>query len=243
MDTRQSQSYKLKKSQIFKFWNFTKRYYTAHLMKLIYKMCRYEINLASIVEDTDRTRFSPQTDGQTDGWPVRWMAGRETSIPPFNFVEAGGINRVYIYIYISWSILCHWLYNNLLPNTPYLPCQVSYELSMVVIWEQSACVLGTTCLPCLSFIQERAGTKHMPLLSEHNNQEMRYFHSILKSAMLFPKNGPHFTQHMFSFWSRLVLGQLHAFLGNHINLPPSRQTSPCGRASADVVSRKHTTSQ
>ena len=39
-------------------------------------MCKYEMDLASIVEDTEWTRFRP--DGQG-----------ETSIPPFNFVEQG----------------------------------------------------------------------------------------------------------------------------------------------------------
>ena len=37
-----------------------------HLLKLLDKMCIYEMDLASIVEDTERTRFCPQTDGQMD---------------------------------------------------------------------------------------------------------------------------------------------------------------------------------
>ena len=46
-----------------------------HLLKLLDKMCKYEMDLMSIVEDTERT------DGQTDKVkPV---------YPPFNFVEAG----------------------------------------------------------------------------------------------------------------------------------------------------------
>ena len=36
-------------------------------MKLVDKMCRYEMNRASIVEDTERTQFCPQTDKQMDG--------------------------------------------------------------------------------------------------------------------------------------------------------------------------------
>ena len=52
-------------------------------------MCKYEIDPMSIVEDTERTRFCPQTDRRTD---------RQTDTvipvyPPFNFVEAGGIIR------------------------------------------------------------------------------------------------------------------------------------------------------
>ena len=50
-----------------------------HLLKLLDKMCKYEMDPASIVEDTERTPFCPHTDGQTEG-------RRETSIPPFQLV-------------------------------------------------------------------------------------------------------------------------------------------------------------
>ena len=50
-------------------------------------MCKYEMDPTGIVEDTERTRFCPQTDRQTDGQG-------ETSIPPFNFVEAVGIINI-----------------------------------------------------------------------------------------------------------------------------------------------------
>ena len=51
-----------------------------HLLKLLDKVYEYEMDLVSIVEDTERTRFCPQMDRWTDG---------ETSIPPFNFIEPG----------------------------------------------------------------------------------------------------------------------------------------------------------
>ena len=51
-------------------------------MKLLDKVCKYEMDPASIIEDTERTRFCPQTDRRTGGQG-------ETSIPPFNFVERG----------------------------------------------------------------------------------------------------------------------------------------------------------
>ena len=35
-------------------------------MKLVDKMCKYEMDPASIVEDTERTWFCPQTDKPTD---------------------------------------------------------------------------------------------------------------------------------------------------------------------------------
>ena len=44
-----------------------------NFLKLLDKMCKYEMDPASIVEDTERTRFCPQTDGR-----------RETSIPPLS---------------------------------------------------------------------------------------------------------------------------------------------------------------
>ena len=36
-----------------------------HLLKLLVKMCKYEMDPTSIVEDTERTRFCPQTDRWT----------------------------------------------------------------------------------------------------------------------------------------------------------------------------------
>ena len=76
MDTRQSQSYHFK--EIAKNSNFVtlhKTQHTTHLVKLVDKMCKNEMDPASIVEeDTEQTRFCPQTDRQTDGQG-------ETSIP------------------------------------------------------------------------------------------------------------------------------------------------------------------
>ena len=49
---------------------------------------------ASIVEDTEQTPFPPQTDGQA-----------ETSIPPSNFIEVGGIKIVSdIQAVYAWKI-------------------------------------------------------------------------------------------------------------------------------------------
>ena len=41
--------------------------HATHLLKLLDKMCKYEMDPMSIVEDTERTRFCPQTDRRTDG--------------------------------------------------------------------------------------------------------------------------------------------------------------------------------
>ena len=51
-------------------------------MKLLDKMCKYEMDPTSIVKGTEQTPFCPQTDGRTDG---RKEGQGETSIPPFNW--------------------------------------------------------------------------------------------------------------------------------------------------------------
>ena len=49
-------------------------------MKLVDKMCKYEMDPASIVEDTEQTRFRPQT-GRRTSWnqytplQLRWRGG------------------------------------------------------------------------------------------------------------------------------------------------------------------------
>ena len=50
-------------------------------------MRKYEMDLMSIVEDTEQTRFCPQTDKRTDGQTDKV----KPVYAPFNFVEAGGI--------------------------------------------------------------------------------------------------------------------------------------------------------
>ena len=63
---RQSQSYKFKKfAKIANFWISKRALHATHLLKLLAKMCKYEIDPMSIVEDTERTRFCPQTDRRT----------------------------------------------------------------------------------------------------------------------------------------------------------------------------------
>ena len=58
-------------------------------------MCKYEMDPVSIVDDTERTRFCPQTDRQMDGRTDRRTDAQmdkvtgETSIPRFNYVEVG----------------------------------------------------------------------------------------------------------------------------------------------------------
>ena len=66
-----------------KFQIFKRALHATHLLKLLDKMCKYEMDPMSIVEDTERTRFCPQTDRWTDGLG-------DTSIPPFQLRWSGG---------------------------------------------------------------------------------------------------------------------------------------------------------
>ena len=77
---------------------FCKNLYRGHTFgsSLIRWMCKYEMDLASIVEATAQTWFCPQINGQmdrrTDGWTDGQTDGRETSIPPFQLPWSGGYN-------------------------------------------------------------------------------------------------------------------------------------------------------
>ena len=53
------------KLRIFKFWK--KKLLATHFKKLLDKMCKYEMDPASIVKDTELTRFCPQMDRRTGG--------------------------------------------------------------------------------------------------------------------------------------------------------------------------------
>ena len=54
-----------------------------------FQIFKHEMDLMSIVEDTERKRFCPQTDGQTAGRMDRQT--RWNHYPSFNFVEVGDI--------------------------------------------------------------------------------------------------------------------------------------------------------
>ena len=68
-----------------KNWILKRALHATHLLKLLDKMCKYEMDPMSIVEDTERTRLCPQTDRRTDGQG-------DTSIPPFQLRWSGGYN-------------------------------------------------------------------------------------------------------------------------------------------------------
>ena len=61
-----SQSYKFKEfAKISNFLVLKQTLHATHLLKLLDKMFKYEMDPTSIVEDTERKRFCPQTDRRT----------------------------------------------------------------------------------------------------------------------------------------------------------------------------------
>ena len=90
-----NQSYKFKEfAKIANFLFLKQTLHATHLLKLLDKMCKYEMDPMSIVEDTERTRFCPQTDRRTDGRTDRRTGGQgENSIPPFQLRWSGGYNN------------------------------------------------------------------------------------------------------------------------------------------------------
>ena len=102
VNRRQSQSYKFKElAKITNFLILKQSLHPTHLLKLLERMCKYEIDPTSIVEDRERTRFCPETDGWTD----RRTDKVKPVYPPFNFIEAGGIIIPTIKIRQSWDHL------------------------------------------------------------------------------------------------------------------------------------------
>ena len=93
MDTRQSQRCKFKeiaKNSNFRIFHETQC--ATHLLKLVDKMCKYEMDLASIVEE----------QSGHDSVYRRTNEQGETSIPPFNFVEEGtGYNYLLLQKYLT----------------------------------------------------------------------------------------------------------------------------------------------
>ena len=71
--------------------NFAKTLNATHILKQLNKMCKYEMDLASTVEVTERTRFCPQMDGQNDG-RTSWNQYAPTS--HFQLHWSGGCNNI-----------------------------------------------------------------------------------------------------------------------------------------------------
>ena len=95
----QSQSYKFEKlAKASNFGILQKSLHTTHLLKLLDKMCIYEMDQACIAEVTERTRLCPHTDGQTDRWTDGQMTWNQytplsTSLKRgYNFLRPGDVS-------------------------------------------------------------------------------------------------------------------------------------------------------
>ena len=71
---------KFKVANLKNFQNF-------NFLIMLDKMCKYEMDPASIVKDTEQIWFCPQTDRRMDGQTDKV----KPVYPPFNCIEAGGI--------------------------------------------------------------------------------------------------------------------------------------------------------
>ena len=135
-----------KNSPKFQFWILKRALHATHLLKSLDKMCEYEMDPMSIVEDTGRTRFCPQTDRRTN-------RQGDTSIPPFQLRWSGGINMNQVH-QILWSAegrlnikmssyqyrKSHW--NKTAVRSSYLHNGISYTGKMSsVYWIGSWCVM------------------------------------------------------------------------------------------------------
>ena len=88
----------------YHFWILKRALHATHLLKLLDKMCKYEMDPMSIVEDTERTRFCPQTDRRTDGRTDRRTDGQgDTSIPPYQLRWSWGYNNSLWLSDIMWQ--------------------------------------------------------------------------------------------------------------------------------------------
>ena len=113
-----------------KFQILKRALYMTHLLKLLDKMCKYEMDPMSIVKDTERTRFCPQTDRRTDR---RTDGQGDTSIPPFQL-------RIIINSTCSTgNIYEHNCSNNCAFSVKksYLACELMSHLAASFIWKQN----------------------------------------------------------------------------------------------------------
>ena len=99
-----------------------------HLPKLLDKMCKYEMGPASAVEDTDRTRFCPQTDRRT-----RW-----SQYTPFQLHWSWRYNDLWQH----W-IPCHMVSGRQMTKAYLMVIIIGHQQSIMVA---IVMILSLTCL-------------------------------------------------------------------------------------------------
>ena len=94
-------------------WNFEPNF-TSKLLKLLDMMCKYEMDPASVVEDTERAGFCPQTDRRTGGRTDSDRRTRWNHYFPASTSLSGGIKSLMQYQsrytlrslwHIRWSVV------------------------------------------------------------------------------------------------------------------------------------------
>ena len=91
----QSQSHKFKIAKNSNFKTLQATSHATHLLKLLDKMCKYELDPARIVSATQRTRDAGRTDGRS-----------ETNIPPTTSL-CGGYNNCTRTSNLAFQTCCH----------------------------------------------------------------------------------------------------------------------------------------
>ena len=89
--------------------------HATHLLKLLDKMCNYEMDPMSIIEDTERTWFCPQTDRQTDGQRDGQRDRRTDRRPrwyqytPLSTSLKRGYDNIFQYHWISQAVITTYI--------------------------------------------------------------------------------------------------------------------------------------
>ena len=128
------------------FCNVENTLHMTHLLRLLDKMCKYEMDSASIVEDTEPTWFCPQTDGQTD-----WQMDRqdETSIHVYTLQlrcvrgvhKNNQVHCTYLYNTREYDI-CIWHDN----HDALLSAQNNYWYNFIIIIIHFR-IINSICIP------------------------------------------------------------------------------------------------
>ena len=114
--TRQSQSYKFKKiakNPIFLILQLT--LHVTHLLKLLDKMYKYDMDPTRTVGATERTRDTGRTDGQTDRW-TEW----NQYTPPTTSLCGGYNYKYHEFIYPFYKCQQVHLFNSLRLSDAYM---------------------------------------------------------------------------------------------------------------------------
>ena len=126
-----------------------------HILKLVDNMCKYQMDLASIVEDTEQTYFCPQQIYGAYHSPSEWkVLGNSIhhSLPLNYFNNLKELSHIKNFIWneSAWSMLCpqHYFFTlgsplmDLMVNWPWRT-SVGKTIQINLIWSESTRWLGS----------------------------------------------------------------------------------------------------